>query len=150
MRDGPRDAAAGVLRNVPVLDACGIAVASRAVVGVGGNVADSVDVGEVVDGERLVCSEGAVFFQRYGFIVLEEVCGWRNADAEDDEVGGEGGAVFEFDGADRLGVGLVRDGGVDGGGEVKFNTFLGDNAVDDLAYFGAHDALERNGFHADD
>lgn len=51
------DAATGVLGDVPVLDSDVVTVASWAVVRVGGDVADGVDVLEAFDKEELVCAE---------------------------------------------------------------------------------------------
>lgn len=61
--NGMSDAAAGVLGDVPVLDSDVVTVASWAVVRVGGDVADGVDVLEAFDQEELVCAERAVFFE---------------------------------------------------------------------------------------
>lgn len=145
MRDAGRDAAAGVLRDVPVLDAGGGAVAAGAVVGVGGDVADGVDVREAGDLEGLVGAQGAVV-EEVDF-AFEEVGGGPDADAEDDEVGGEGGAVFEVDGAD---VGGLRGGGggfLDVGSHAEFDAVFFEELLEDGADFGAHDALHGGGFH---
>ena len=105
MGDGAGDAAAGVLGHVPVLNAGEGTVTARAVVGVGGYVADGVDVAEAFHCEGFVALEGAVFFEGEVFTGLKEGGCRADADAEDDEVGGEDGAVFQVDGADGLGGG---------------------------------------------
>ena len=146
---------AAVLRMVPVLDADGGPVAAGAVVGIGRDVADGVGVLDAGDGEVLVDGDGAVFFEFDGWILLEVVGGGPDADAEDDEVGGERGAVFEFDGADGGeanggGDGGGRHGGVDASVHVEFRAVFLEGLAEDGADFGAHDAFEGLGFHADD
>ena len=88
MRNAERDGAAGVLRDVPVLDAGRGAVAAGAVVRVCGDVADGVDVREGGDLEGFGGAEGAVGEEVEG--AFEEIGGGADADAEDDEVGFEG------------------------------------------------------------
>jgi len=85
-----------------VLDTGVRAVASGAVVGVCGDVAEGVDVGEVEDGEGFISSQGSIFFQLYGCVVFEELSRRHDADPEDNEIGGENGAIFEFYGADTI------------------------------------------------
>lgn len=63
--DAVRDAPARVLRDVPVLDSRGGAVAAGAVVGVCGYVADGVDVWLRQDAEGLIGAEGPVLFEGY-------------------------------------------------------------------------------------
>ena len=77
-----------------MLDASQGAGAAGAVVGVCGDVADGVDVLEAFDGEGFRREKRAVFLQGDGRVVLEEASGGGDADAEDDEVGGQGGAVL--------------------------------------------------------
>lgn len=101
MRDGCGGAAAGVLGDVPVFDADGIARgwSSRAVVWIGGYVANGEGVGHALYGEGLVYAERAVFLEIDGRVVLEEVGGRTDANALDDQVGVEDGAVFKMNGA---------------------------------------------------
>ena len=142
------DAAARVLRHVPMLDAGEGAVAARAVVRVRGDVADGVDVRVVREAEGLVGAEGAVFFKRDGRVGMQIAGGGGDADAEDDEVGGKVGAVFQVDGADGLGVRRRRVGGFDRGGHVEFHPRLLQRGPEDLSDLGAHDAFERGAFRA--
>ena len=100
MRDAVSDGAAGVLSDVPVFDADGFAGAVGAMVRIGGDVADGEDVGFVEDLEAFVDAEGAILFKGDGWVVFQVGGFGGDANAEDDEVGGEGGAVFELDGAD--------------------------------------------------
>lgn len=80
MHDRAGYAAAHVLRDVPMLDADGLAEPAGAVVGVCCYVADGEDAGKVWDGEVDVCFEGAVLSEGDGGVFFEEVgCG---ADAD--------------------------------------------------------------------
>ena len=133
-----------------MLDAGEAAGGARAVVRVCGDVADGVDVAEALDGEGLVRLEGSVLFEADGRVVLEEIRGGRDADAEDDEVGFEGGAVLQLDGADGFRVGGGRGGRVDRGVEVEFHAVLREGVLEDLADLGAHDAFQGGGFHPHD
>ena len=116
---------------------------------IGCDVADCEDVFEAVDGERGGGLDRAVFFEGEGWVGAKVGGGGGDADAEDDEVGGEGGAVFEFDGADGVRVGFGGEGRVDGGGEMELDAGFGERGLDYLADAGAEDAFERDGFHAD-
>lgn len=94
------DAAAGILGDIPMLDPDSVAVASWAVIRVGGDIADGVDVLEPFYKEEFVCAERAVLFEGDERVRFEEFGGRGNADAEDDKVCGEGGSVFEQHGTD--------------------------------------------------
>ncbi len=134
-----------------MLDAGRGAVAAGAVVGVGGDVADAVDVVQAGDLEGLVGAEGAVLFERgRAFGGLEEVGGGGDADAEDDEVGVKDGAVFEVDSADVGGVAGRGRGFFDAGFHVEFDAVFFQEGFEDVADLFAHDAFEGGFFHADD
>lgn len=94
------DAAAGILGDIPMLDPDVVAVASWAVIRVGGDVADGVDVLEPFNKKKFVCAERAVLFEGDERVGFEEFGCRGNADAEDDKVCGEGGSVFESHGTD--------------------------------------------------
>lgn len=98
--NGMPDAAAGILGDIPVLDPNVLAVASWAVVRVGGDIANGVDVLEPFNQKKLVCAERAVFFEGDEGVGFEEFGGRGDADAENDKVCGEGGSVFESHGTD--------------------------------------------------
>lgn len=85
MHDGASHAAAGVLRDVPVLDArvstC-IRIRAGSVVWVSGYIADGEDI--VIkprDGEVFGRLDRAVFLKRDGGVITEEVSGRTDADA---------------------------------------------------------------------
>lgn len=127
--------AAGVLCDVPVLDAGELAVAAGTVVRESGDVADGVYVLEAGYGEVLVRLEGPVFFEADDAAFAEVFGGRGDADAKDDEVGVEFSAVFEVDAAD---VGGARVGGVGlvyGGVHVELDALLLHDGLDRLADF---------------
>lgn len=151
---GAGDAAAGVLCDVPVLDACVGAcsgVGARAVVGVCSDVADGEDiVVKVRNGEVFVCLDGAVLFEGDGGVVAEEVCRRTDANAQDDEIGWELGAVFQVDGADLAGIRGRRSCFFDGGGELELDACFFEVALEDAADLFAHDGFHGGFVHADD
>lgn len=139
------DGAAGILRHVPMLDAH-----VGALVGVGCDVADGVDVGLAEDGKVLVDAEGAVLFHADVGLVLEELCRGLDADALDDNVGGEFLSALEVDGADAGGVLLIRAGVGDLGVHDELDAVLLQDPLEDFADFGAEDGLGGRRLHADD
>lgn len=143
--------AASVLRNVPVLDAGVLAFAAAgAVVRERGNVADGVDVLEAGHEEVFVSLEGAVFFEAHD-AVLAQVLGSRgDADAKNDQIGVEFGAVLQVDASDVGWVGSRRVGFFDRGAHVELDTFAFEDGLDGRADLLAEDALQRHFFHADD
>lgn len=148
--DAARNAAARVLGHVPVLDAGWGAGAAGAVIGVGGNVADGVDVWEVRNAKRFIRAEGAIFFQGDGGIRFEKFRCRGDADTQDDEVCGERSAVFKVHGT-HFGRGRGRRlGAVNGSGHVELHAGFGEGGLEDLAHFGPHDAFEGSAFHAND
>ncbi|TKW52640.1 hypothetical protein CTA1_11783 [Colletotrichum tanaceti] len=144
------DGATRVLRNVPVLDACVLAVAPRPVVGVRGDVANGVHVLQSHHLKALVRLDRSVVLEADDLVLPQKLRGGRNADAEDDEVGFELGAILEVDGAD---VGRVRSrrlGLIDAGVHVELDAILLEALLDAGADLLAQHSLEGNLFHADD